>query len=65
MRPKPDPTHDEIEKRCHDVQRAWSRRERWKRAGKPRPPHWNVPLIRVGEIAEAACDTMGMEGDDR
>jgi len=56
----PDPTPTEIRKPCHDVQRTWDRRERWKRSGKPRP--WTVPVIHLGEIMAAACDMLEMEG---
>jgi hypothetical protein len=59
MKAKPNPTPDEIRKLCHDVQRTWSRRERWKRSGKPNPRPWTIPLVNVGEIMAAVRDMEG------
>ena len=55
-RTKSNPTHDEIRERCREIRRHWDRRERWKRAGKPNPRPWKVPLVNVGEIAAAMYD---------
>ena len=54
MRARPDPTPLEIRDRCRQVQRKWSRRERWKRAGKP--PRLTCPVVRVSDFSAAISD---------
>jgi hypothetical protein len=51
-----DPTPREIRQRSAEVQSSWSRRERWKRAGKP--PRVTVTRVRAGEIVAAAKEVL-------
>lgn len=57
-----DPTPLEIRQRSAEVQTAWSRRERWKRAGKP--PRVTVTRVRAGEIVAAAREVLSETGGD-
>ena len=63
MRAKPDPTEREIIDRCRQVQRQWSSRERWKRAG--RPPRLTVAVVRASEFAAAIGDEYQDQEDGR
>ncbi len=51
-----EPTPKDIRRTCKQIQATWSRRERAKRTGRPRPAWWTPPIIRVSSIAEAVHD---------
>lgn len=43
-----DPTPTEIRKRCLEIQKGWTPRERKRRAGlDPHAPDWSVPLSKL------------------
>lgn len=45
------PSPDEIRRRCLEIQKGWSPRERMKRAGlSPREASWTPPLVTVCEM---------------
>ena len=58
-----DPTPLEIRDRCRQVQRKWSRRERWKRAGKP--PRLTVQVVGVSDFAAAISDEYQEQENER
>ena len=63
MRAKPDPTDQQIRDRCRQVQRKWTRRERWKRAG--RPPRLTCPVVRVSDFSAAISDETQDQENER
>lgn len=45
------PTPEEIRQRCEEIQREWTPRERYKRAGyRHDPTQWHPPLVHAGEV---------------
>lgn len=45
------PTPREIRERCEEIQREWTPRERFKRAGFRRDPtQWHPPVVHAGEL---------------
>ncbi len=53
---KKDPTPEQIQSRCREVQKSWNRRTRLLRSGMSRaeadrPSHWRAPQIRLSDLA--------------
>ena len=66
-----DPTPRDIRQACEQIQAGWSKRERAKRAGKPRSARWMPPSIQLSGILDSVnedrADTpaylRGLSGD--
>jgi len=55
-----NPTPQEIRLRCREIQRTWTRREEWTRAGRPRRT-WTAPTVRTADVLAAAGQIAGDE----
>lgn len=52
------PSPQEIRLLAADIQATWTRRQEWRRAGRP-SRRWSVPVVPLAEMAAAAGQVIG------